>query len=365
MNARARRRPEGFNLAFLDIMACGLGAIILIFMLVKYHAETPGVDTRQLESQLAGLRAEINATLAANREMEAQLEALKRELQDAAQRATQADARGEAAAAELIALTREVGRLEDALAQRRAEAAAAAARASEPVDDKFEQDHLIGLRVEGERILVLLDNSASMADERLVDIIKAKAAGAAAQQAGPKWRRALEIARWIIERAPARGEYLVARYNDAAAFVPDATWRAGGDEEARATVLQALAELRPHNATNLHAALQFIKRSRVRPTDIYVITDSLPTKGFESLPTVTRRRACGALTVRAANAATTVSGECRLELFHAAIDKFADNRARINTVLLPIEGDPEAAYAYWLWSASTTGMLVSPAGSWP
>ncbi|RLA22020.1 MAG: VWA domain-containing protein, partial [Gammaproteobacteria bacterium] len=35
-----RRKTEGFNLAFLDIMSCGLGAIILVFMLVKYNAET-------------------------------------------------------------------------------------------------------------------------------------------------------------------------------------------------------------------------------------------------------------------------------------------------------------------------------------
>jgi len=356
MTARARRRPEGFNLAFLDIMACGLGAIILIFMLVKYHADTPGVDSHLLESQLANLRASIAADAIANRVLEAQLQALRGELQQAAQRAGAAGEESKAAAAELIALTREVGKLEDALAKRKAAAAEAAARASEVTEDKFEQDHLIGLRVEGKRILVLLDNSASMADEFLVDIIKAKAAGAAAQQAAPKWRRALQVAEWIIERVPVGSEYVVARYNDSASFVLNSTWRAGDDDEARDAVLQAMQELRPHNATNLHAALQFVKRSRVNPTDIYVITDSLPTEGRDALP-ARKRIVC--------RKSTTVSGDCRLELFHAAIQKFADRRARVNTVLLPIEGDPDAAYAYWLWSASTTGMLVSPAGSWP
>lgn len=364
MSARARRRPEGFNLAFLDIMSCGLGAIILIFMLVKYHAETPGDDTQQLASQLAGLRDEINAIASDNRALESQLETLRRELQQAARSATQAGQAGEAAAAELIELTREIGKLEEALARQRQQAAEAAAQSAETTDDKLEQDHLIGLRVEGKRILVLLDNSASMTHERLRDIITTKVAGAAAQKAAPKWQRALEIARWLIERVPEGGKYMVARYNDSADFVAGKQWRDGGDANARATVLQALQELHPQEATNLHAALQFIKRSRVNPTDIYVITDSLPTKGFESLSALKRRQACGALTAKAANAATTVSGECRWELFHATIKKFS-TRARINTVLLPIEGDPEAAYAYWLWSASTTGMLVSPAGSWP
>ncbi|MDD9821309.1 MAG: VWA domain-containing protein [Gammaproteobacteria bacterium] len=357
MSWRAQRRPEGFNLAFLDIMSCGLGAIILIFMLVKYHSDSPGVETQQLESELANLRDEIHAIASNNRALESQLETLRRELRQAAQRSAQAGRESEAAAEELIELTREVGRLESALAQRKREAEAA--QAAETTDDKLEQDHLIGLRVEGKRILVLLDNSASMADERVVDIVKIKVGSDAAKKAAPKWRRALRIARWIIERVPEGGEYMVVRYNDNADFVAGKQWRRGGDANARATVQQALQELHPQEATNLHAALQFVKRNALKPSDIYVITDSLPTKGRDGLSKLKRLGTCGSKT------ATKVSGECRLELFHAAIKKFADNRARVNAVLLPIEGDPEAAYAYWLWSASTTGMLVSPAGTWP
>ena len=37
-----RRASEGFNLAFLDIMACGLGAIVLVFMLVKKNIDNSG-----------------------------------------------------------------------------------------------------------------------------------------------------------------------------------------------------------------------------------------------------------------------------------------------------------------------------------
>jgi len=359
MGWRSRRRPEGFNLAFLDIMSCGLGAIILIFMLVKYHSDAPGSETRQLQAQLAGLRDEITAIASNNRALNEQLEKLKRELQQAARGAAQAGRESDAAAGELIALTREINRLEETLARRKAESEAA--QQPEPSDDKLRQDHLIGLRVEGERILILVDNSASMAEERLVDIVKIKAAGVAAQKAAPKWRRTLAIARWIIERVPEDSEYIVARYNDSADFVPDSQWLSGADAGARAAVIQSLEELYPQAATNLHAALQLIKRGAVSPTDIYVITDSLPTKGFESLSALKRRKVCGSFTGKA----TTVSGECRLELFHAAVNRFANSRAKVNTVLLPIEGDPDAAYAYWLWAASTTGMMVSPAGSWP
>ena len=38
---KVRKAEDGFNLAFLDVMACGLGAVILIFILVDFKAFTP------------------------------------------------------------------------------------------------------------------------------------------------------------------------------------------------------------------------------------------------------------------------------------------------------------------------------------
>ena len=358
---RWRRRPEGFNLAFLDIMSCGLGAIILIFMLVKYQTDDPGVEAGRLQAEVAGIQNEISAVASGNDALAAQIATLKRELQDEIQRSAQADEKRAAAAEELIALSKEISRLERRLAQQ--QQAAAAQKNAEPTatDKNLQQDHLIGLRVEGKRILILLDNSASMADERLVDIIKIKAANTAVKKAAPKWQRTLAIAQWIIERVPEDSRYVVVRYNDKAEFLPDAQWVRGNDAPARAAVIDAMHDLHPQNATNLHAALQLIKTGAFTPTDIYVITDSLPTKGFDSLSKLQRSRACGLFTAKA----TTVSGECREALFYAAIKSFANSRAKVNTVLLPIEGDPDAAYAYWLWAASTTGMMISPAGSWP
>mgnify|MGYP003149374670 CR=1 FL=1 len=33
---KVRKAEDGFNLAFLDVIACGLGAVILIFILVDF-----------------------------------------------------------------------------------------------------------------------------------------------------------------------------------------------------------------------------------------------------------------------------------------------------------------------------------------
>ncbi|MDP7296826.1 MAG: hypothetical protein QGF92_05170, partial [Gammaproteobacteria bacterium] len=45
----ASRKLNPFNLSFLDIMSCGFGAAILLFLIVKHNAEAnlPVTDTMQ------------------------------------------------------------------------------------------------------------------------------------------------------------------------------------------------------------------------------------------------------------------------------------------------------------------------------
>ena len=357
MRWRSQRRPAGFNLAFLDIMACGLGAIILIFMLVKYHTEEPDTETRALETELADIQADIAAIRSNNSALAARIAQLKQQLAERIKRTSRAGEQAGAAVGELIQLTKEIAALEQTLARQKQQAETAKPVETESAKDKTHEEHLIGLRVEGARILILLDNSASMADERLVDIVKIKAADTSAKKAAPKWRRTIAVADWIMDRVPEDSEYMIIRYNTKADFLPDKQWRSGGDADARSAVTRALEQLYPREATNLHAALDLIKTSGIRPTDIYVITDSLPTKG--PLFTLGRLKACSL------RGQTTVSGQCRLALFYATVKSFSQNSARVNTVLLPIEGDPDAASAYWLWAAATTGTMISPAPSWP
>ena len=64
---RRHRRSEGFNLAFLDIMSCGLGAVVLVFMLVKHDAVTSTSETDLLAKEVQQLeltQEELDQTLA-------------------------------------------------------------------------------------------------------------------------------------------------------------------------------------------------------------------------------------------------------------------------------------------------------------
>ncbi len=363
MRRWSQRKPEGFNLSFLDIMACGLGAIILVFMLVKYKTEKTDVgymESSALQADLAGIQNEIKAIESGNNMLSAQLEKLKQRLQRQAQQSMQQDQESSAVAKEIIQLAKEIARLEQEKTKQERQREAEN-KIPDPVQ-KTHQEHLIGLRVTGQRVLILLDNSASMADERLVDIVKIKASNTAAKKSAPKWQRTIAVVNWILDRIPDGSEYMVINYNDKADFLTGQRWLKGNDASARLTVSQALGKLYPQEATNLHAALELIKSKAVNPTDIYVITDSLPTKGIGTLSAWRRLKGCGVLVGQA----TTVSGECRRELFYSAVLSFSKSvAAKVNAVLLPIEGDPEAARAYWFWSAATAGIMISPAGSWP
>ena len=52
---RRHRKSESFNLAFLDIMACGLGAVVLVFMLVKHNVSKSTVETDLLAGDIQRL----------------------------------------------------------------------------------------------------------------------------------------------------------------------------------------------------------------------------------------------------------------------------------------------------------------------
>ena len=68
-----RRQLEGFNLAFLDIMSCGLGAIILVFMLVKHNVDDSSVELYNLNNDIQQLEQKKQAAQQTLKTIEVQL----------------------------------------------------------------------------------------------------------------------------------------------------------------------------------------------------------------------------------------------------------------------------------------------------
>ena len=361
---RARRREPGSLIAFLDVMACGLGAAVLLFLIVKHHtgaAVEPDAGARAAAQAapetLAALRAEAE-TLAER------IERAQHELAHRTERETDAERlqaeRAAADRARLAGIEREIEREEarNAALRRRVESIETH-RAADVVEDARggEEDYLLGLEVEGRRIAILIDRSASMTDERLIDIIRRKVRTDAEKRAGPKWRRTVRTARWLLHRLPAGSEVAVVAFNDEATMLHGGGWEDGRDRATLKGFFDELDRLVPTGATNLEAGLRALGRLSPGATDIYVVTDGLPTRSLSSP---------GLLSGCSKRSEGTVSGECRKKLFHATLRNAAPPPGRkVHVVLLPLEGDPEAAPAFWNWTAQAGGLFLTPARGWP
>jgi len=335
-------------------MSCGLGAIILVLMLVKLDADNVSAESDRLREDLARLEA-------TETDLASRITAL---LRDKAVSAEEVAAR----AAELARLEAELARERDRIA-----ASQNAARALEETITSIEipekpdvvetqptgsENYIVGLRVEGARIGVLVDSSASMTDEVLIDVIRRKNMADAAKQAGPKWLRTKRVVNWFLARVPARSDVRVFAFSDQALPLGNAV--NGSDAAGLGRVLGDLDAVVPTGPTNLAAGLAAL--AAFRPTDVYLITDGLPTAGDSNYKSLNPFAACSALWGKS----NTISGECRLKLFQHTIKTAGPSAGvRVNVILLPIEGDPAASTAYWSWSSTTGGLLISPAGSWP
>ena len=361
---RSRRREPGSRMAFLDVMACGLGAAVLLFLIVKHHAGTAvepeaGVGAAEAGT-LAALRKEAE-TLAgrideAQRRRHRMKERREREIRAGERR----ERRAEADRARLADVEREIER-----SRARNEALRKEVEAIDPdrADDVIEEvrggeeDYLLGLEVEGRRIAILVDRSASMTDERLIDVIARKIRPDAEKRRGPKWRRTLRVVRWLLHRLPAESRVAVIAFNDRASALHGGGWTDGRDEAALRGLFGELDRLVPTGATNLEAGLRALGSLSPGATDIYVVTDGLPTRSLSSP---------GLLSGCSGKEEGKVSGACRKALFYASLRKSAPPPgSKVHVVLLPLEGDPEAAPAYWSWTSRAGGLLMAPAGSWP
>ncbi len=341
-------------------MACGLGAVILILILVRFE-EGPSIPQEdQMKADLARLQA-------AQQNIQDEIARIRANNQTIPQ--TLADAGPELTGLEkqITALNAEIARQEAAIAtlkkitqQKITQQNTPPAETSDviAIKRKGEEEYLIGLSVTGKRIAILLDTSASMTNERLVDIIRVKGAGEATRRNQPKWQRGLAALEWLLARLPDNSQVTAVGFAQTARPLGAGDWIGAEDAQGLQTVLADARAITPQGATNLEAGLQAI--DTLAPTDLYIITDGLPTKGLANFRQMSRFGDCKALWGKA----NTISGLCRQRLFVHSVKALAAP-ITVNIVLLPLEGDAGAMHYFWTWTSGTGGILISPATGWP
>ncbi|HSC94815.1 MAG TPA: hypothetical protein VLC73_07590 [Burkholderiales bacterium] len=362
-----RRRPlTTLSLSFLDAICCGFGALVLLFLILSHNSlaqrreanETLQQEVAALERQVLGGREQA-AALSADLD---QADASSRRLLARAKIMTEniAGLRYEVAQLETDRLAREahVNRLQADLKSRDEELkrleGGALQRAEEgdrlrAFPGQGDRQYLTGLKVGGQRILILLDASASMLAERIVDIVRLRNLPAAEQRAAAKWRRALATVDWIATQIPPGARFQIYAFNEQAEpVVRDSAgrWLDAGDPAALNGAVDATKTMVPRGGTSLYHAFQVIGEMRPRPDNVFLVTDGLPT--------IDRERGEG----------YTITGEQRLRFFDDALAGLPRG-IPVNVILLPMEGDPMAASAFWRLAQASRGSFISPAEDWP
>lgn len=364
MARRFKRSFSTFNLSFLDIMSCGFGAVILVFLIIDHSIV---VESEELNVDLL---SEVNMLEEDIRVGEKNLVTLRNTLDEVEEEIVTTEGRAtriidetqefEALIAALIPedvseeeaveqLKAEVQSLEEEVKKLREAAEEESGKSARSFVGEGNRQYLTGLNLGGRNIAIMLDMSASMLADRLVNVIRLRNMDPDLQRNADKWSRALKTIDWLTAQLPIGSEYQVITFNTQATTVlPDTAgkWMEVADQAQLEDVSEALREIVPANGTSLENAFAYLQTLSPVPDNIFLITDGLPTQGA-SPPR-----------------GSTVSGNQRQRYYREAVRKLPAN-VPVNIILAPMEGDPLAASEFWQLAQSTRGSFMSPSSDWP
>jgi hypothetical protein len=363
----ARRKTEVFSMSFLDCITCAFGSVVLVYVLISaqgglrkvsenkaQRAEVSKLEQQVLEGyqRLVQLRNSMIQTEEDTVRTEGlgtrvltETERLKIELADADKETLSRREAIERLKADLKSLEEGARRLEGA--SQDTSATGTRVRGFLGTGDR---QYLTGLKVGGEHILVLVDVSASMLDETVVNVLRMRNMSETRKLMSDKWQRTLATVDWIASQMPLESQFQLYAFNTKAwALQPntDGKWLKANDPNALSEGLQALHKFVPKDGTSIENAFVAMNLLNPKPDNVIMITDGLPTQG------------AGAPLIR-----KTIDGDDRLKLFERAFAKYPRD-VPFNVILMPMEGDPNAPSAFWVAARATGGSFLSPSKDWP
>ncbi len=363
----ARRKTEVFSMSFLDCITCAFGSVVLVYVLISAQgglrksteskvkrAEVSQMEEKVLEGyqHLVQLRNSMLQTDDEKVKTEGlgtrvltETERLKLELADSDKETLSRREAIERLKADLRSLEQGARRLEGATTD--PSATGTRVRGFIGTGDR---QYLTGLKVGGEHILVMVDVSASMLDETVVNILRMRNMSDTRKLMSDKWRRSLATVDWIASQMPVESQFQLYVFNTKTwALTPnsDGKWLKVNDPNALGDAMQALHKIVPKDGTSIENAVTALNLLNPRPDNVIMITDGLPTQGA-SAPLIRK----------------TIDGDDRLKLFQRAFAKYP-RAVPFNVILMPMEGDPNAPSAFWVAARATGGSFLSPSKDWP
>jgi len=362
--ARKKREFTTFNLSFLDIMSCGFGAVVLVFLIIDHSVKTITQDlNRDLMSEVSMLEEDVRdgeAGLVKLRNTLSEVDMDMVEAQGQATRITEdidnyeamiADLRrdGFTERTDIETLKAEIQSLEEEVKKLREAAAKEAGNSARTFVGEGNRQYLTGLNLGGRNIAILLDVSASMLADKVVNIIRLRNMDPAIQRQAGKWTRALSTVDWLTAQLPVGSDYQLITFNAKAGPVLTDTagkWLEVANQAQLEKVSSELRKLTPSGGTSLENAFASLQQLSPAPDNIFLITDGLPTQGVNP------------------PRASKVSGDERQRLYRQAVRQLPRN-VPVNIILAPMEGDPMAASEFWQLAQVSKGSFMSPSKDWP
>jgi hypothetical protein len=351
-------------MSFLDAITAGFGAVVLLFMLVSRNAV---LDSRTVvEDMTADAQRWELKVLAGQKNLVQLQEDLQRQLQEwTALREMRQNLVGEIQQTQeqLATLTADSAARREAIERLRSELATLDQQSKDLANQPKPEDraalrgvtgegnrqYLTGLRMGGKRIVILVDTSTSMLDRTLVNIIRRRNMTPEQQRQAPKWQQVVNTVDWLTAQIqPGTQVQMFGFDSEARSLIPgsDGKWvTVNGSAELDAAVA-GLRGSYPKGPTSLHAAFGALRSMQPPPDNVYLLVDGLPTMGeiATQRPGVTARE--------------------RLDHFNRAVRQLP-NDIPVNVILFAMEGDPQAAPAFWVLALRTGGSMLAPSEDWP
>ena len=361
-----RRKINVFSLSFLDCICCGLGAVILLFVIVNaksairrdtvtsdLQGEVSEWEKRVLESKKNLIK--IRNTWEKTDKERVKTQGLSKQviqiIKERKDELAHADKDTLANKAHLNKLKTDIKSLEEDV--KRLEAGSKEDDAYGSKLRKFpgvgDRQYLTDLKLGGNRIFILVDVSASMLDNTVLGIILKRNLADAQKKKAKKWQQAIATVSWLTANLPATSKFQIYTFNETAAPVlegTEKTWLDGRDVGSLKSAITRLQQVIPQKGTSLLNAFQAAKEMQPPPDNLFLLTDSLPTMGASK------------------SWQSKVSEKKRIALFNDAIQHLPSG-VPLNVILYPMEGDPLAAVLFWRLTAMTKGSFFCPSKDWP
>jgi len=360
------RQDNVFSLAFLDVMFCGFGAIILFFMIINANtyerrekinyvaqSEVKKIDLEVLEGKK--FLAELKNTIW---NLDNELVQVRGRTKEIIVKVDQSERQLAQQRRETLTTLQNIDLLKTDLksldeASQRLEGGATDAQTQGNKLRYFagqgQRQYLTGLKMGGERILVLVDSSASMLADRIINVLRFRNLPAVERVRAAKWQQVLYTVDWITTRIPPTSKFQIYAFNETSSPVystDNSQWLDAGNVKHLNLAVSSFYRTVPENGTSLYNAFKSIAELSPSPDNIYLLTDGLPTLG------------------KSKTFSTKVSAKKRKKLYRKALEKLPTG-IPVNIILFHMEGDPEASSEYWKLAQNTNGAFFSPSKDWP